>query len=74
MQGSSATAAPQPSTTRAAAMSWARLNSLFLGQVRAWPPSQTMTTLSRMEGSSSRAEATLVMAPMATTYRGRSGV
>ena len=43
-------------------------------QVSAWPPSHTTTIRPARAGSASRAEATLVGAPMATTYSGESPV
>ena len=49
------------------------LNSRLSGHSSACPPSQTTTMRSAMAGSSSSALATLVLAPMVTTYSGFSG-
>ena len=51
-------------------MSCFKLNSLFSGQYRALPPSQTTTILLIISGSFNIADATLVIAPIAITYRG----
>ena len=58
---------PLSNTTREAAASWHRLNSTAVGQSSGCPQSQTTAIRSRIVGSSSNAEATLVIAPIART-------
>ena len=67
MHGIRTSGTPLFSTMRAAGTSWYRLNSLVSCQCKACPPSQTTTIRSMMRGSIRIADATFVIAPIAST-------
>ena len=63
---------PQSKSICAPPTSCFKLKSYEWGQYSAFPPNQITTTFSFIEGSFIKADATLLIAPIAITYKGLS--